>query len=131
VIEPGQASELGAFGDQEPVAVHRNYVVSAVYVQLRRGSQLVWLKPLSFRASTAYAIKANIMVIGAQNHCIIRVSAGISTYRPKVLCSATRPSGPNRPAINTPGLGTHSSSALAPGLPSWLRRTSLSPTAYG
>src|SRR5215472_13662883 len=62
--------------------------------------------------STAYAMAPNIVVIAVQNHCAIPVAAGISTYRPLVLCSAIRPSGPNRPAMRTPGRATSSSSSL-------------------
>src|SRR5215471_2648765 len=62
--------------------------------------------------SIAYAIELNIMLIAAQNHCVILVIAGISTYRPKLFCSAIPPSGPNRPAKKTPSTESRSSSSL-------------------
>ena len=35
--------------------------------------------------SIAYAIELNIMLIAAQNHCVIPVNAGIATYKPLAL----------------------------------------------
>jgi hypothetical protein len=97
--------------------MHGNRVVAARTGPVPHGQPAGLVEAALVRVSTAYAAEPNIVVTAAQNHCAIPVSAGFSTYRPVVLCSATRPSAPNRPAIRTPGLATSSSNSLISGLP--------------
>src|SRR5215471_15887793 len=79
------------------------------------GDQLVVSKPVRLMLSMANAIELNIMVAAAPNHCAISSAGGYSANKPLLLCSAMRPSGPDRPAMRTPSPDRRSSSSLTSG----------------